>query len=94
MACNPTAKRVEWLTRSQYLKGAFQVTTQLELDNRLAAESRLISMGLRAPLPPPLPGELPWEVRIEGSAERASKARLKRLAQGLDREPQTPLAKT
>lgn len=70
------------------------MTTQLELDNRLAAEARLISMGLRSPLPPPLPGELPWQERIKGLAERASKARLKRLAQGLDREPQTPLAKT
>ena len=63
------------------------MTTQLELDNRMAAESRLISMGLRSPLPPPLPGALPWEERIKGSEERASKARLKRLAQGLDRFP-------
>ena len=70
------------------------MTTRLELDNRLAAESRLISMGLRSPLPPPLPGDLPWQERIKAYEAIASKARLQRLAQGLDREPQKPLAKT
>lgn len=62
-------------------------TRKLELANRMAAESRLISMGLRTPLPPLLPGELPWEERIKAHNLAVSKIRLQRLAQGLDRFP-------
>ena len=70
------------------------MTTQLELDNRMAAESRLISMGLRSPLPPLSPGELPWEERIKAHNLAVSKMSPRNFVFASDKEPQEPLDKT